>query len=166
HTAVEQRDFPEPLARLSQRNRRFSAGSRDSDEANGARDHTVDAIARVATVEYGLAGGQHQHARRCQHRLLKRRIERGEPVAASEHCQLRRRHCRRPDGLAHRQPRLRQETPRAVSVRRQTAALAAARLRPAAYRWGKWMIWRRKDWRLALTGVCIGAATTTAVIGF
>ena len=49
----------------------------------------IDAIARIAAVEYGLADGQHYHARRRQHSLLKRRFERGEPFATFQHCQLR-----------------------------------------------------------------------------
>jgi CubicO group peptidase (beta-lactamase class C family) len=32
-------------------------------------------------------------------------------------------------------------------------------LSPVQYRWTKWMIWLRKNWRLALTLACIGAAT-------
>jgi hypothetical protein len=55
HTTVEQRDFPEPLGRFNQRNRRFPARRRDGAEANGAGEDAINAIARIAAVDTALA---------------------------------------------------------------------------------------------------------------
>ena len=75
-TAIEQRDFPEPLRCFGKRYDRSPARRRDSAETDGAGQDAIDAVRGVAAVEYGFAGAEQDPARRTMRCLSERPVAR------------------------------------------------------------------------------------------